>query len=293
MTWTFFQAGGLHETEFPAPLFLIDPIIPYGGIAVLHGPKTAGKTQFALTLGIAVASGGIFLDQYQCQQGPVVFLEADMTVQTLQSRVQAAEGTKLLHFLHAEPFDVCRVAMTRPLPEALLRAQAANPALLVIDSLRKTNVGDEVSSSTPTRVYAAWKRLFPDATLLLLHHDRKKPTDPDAYLHPEEAARGTGAWLDDADTGLHLTRQRETRGGHICTLTFSKCRTSEEPPPMVLKMVEDTLLITPTKPTARQSLLAWRQVNPNATREQARTWLQEQHLGGRSLAYRLVAEIWS
>lgn len=293
MAWTFYASGGLHDAQFPTPLFLVEPIIPFGGIVVLHGPKTAGKTQFALTLGIAVAHGRTFLDEYRCRQGPVLFVEADMTALTLQSRVQSAPDTRTLNFLHTEPFDVVKVARAPKLPEALLQAQALAPALVIVDSLRKTNIHDEVSSATPSLVYAAWQTLFPGATLLLIHHDRKKPTDPDAYLHPEEAARGTGAWLDDADTGLHLTRQRETKGGHLCTLSFSKCRTTEEPPAMVLRMHEDTLLIEPTRATARQQLVAWKQQHPEASRQEAREWFQSTKLGGRTLGYRLVAELWA
>lgn len=292
MSWEFFRAGALHDASMPEPLFLVEPIIPFGGIVVLHGPKTAGKTQFALTLGVAVVNGTPFLNEYPCRRGPVVFIETDMTKKTLQSRVLTAPETRKLAFLHAEPFDVTRVARG-PLPEPLVQAQALAPLLVIVDSLRKTNLQDEIASSTPTLVYSAWKRLFPESTLLFIHHDRKKPTNPDAYLHPEEAARGTGAWLDDADTGLHLTRQRETKGGHLCTLAFSKCRTAEEPPPMTLHMQEDTLLIEPTKPTTRQRLVSWRHQFPNSTREDARTWFAEQKLGSRALCYRLVAEIWS
>jgi len=274
-------------------MFLVEPIIPHGGIVVLHGPKTAGKTQLALTLGIAVAQGTTFLGEYACRQGPVVFLETDMTVQTLQSRVRLAEGTKRLLFLHAEPFDIVKLAATAPLPDAVVQAQQRNPALVIVDSLRKTNVGDEISSATPSRVFAAWKRLFPHATLLFIHHDRKKPRDPEAFLHAEEAARGTGAWLDDADTGLHLTRVRGNHtDGHVCSLTFSKCRTTEEPPALVLKMHEDSLLVEPTKPSTRQAVWAWRQAHPQATKEEAREWFLGQKLGGRSLAYRLIGELW-
>lgn len=292
MAWTFYAPQGLHTARFAAPLFLVEPIIPFGGIVVLHGPKTAGKTQFALTLGIAVAHGRTFLHEYTCRKGPVVFLEADMTIQTLQARVQNAPDTQVLHFLHADPFDVVRLSR-QPLPEAIMQAQTAQPSLVIVDSLRKTHAQDEVASSTPSLVYAAWKMLFPGATLLFIHHDRKRPTDPNAYLHPEEAARGTGAWLDDADTGLHLTRQRETKDGHLCTLSFSKCRTTEEPPPMFLRMHEDTLIIEPTKLTARQRLVTWRQQFPSATREQAREWFVGEKVGSRALGYRLVAELWS
>ncbi len=291
MTWIAFDEGELHDAVFAQPLFLVQPIIPYGGIAMLHGPKTAGKTQFALTLGIAVRYGEPFLGEYPCREGPVVLLETDMTKQTLQARARLAPRTRGLRFVLADPFDVVRIA-TLPAFEPLASLQALAPALLIVDSLRKTTVGrDEQESGTPALVYTAWRKLFPETTIMLIHHDRKKPTMPHSMPHMDEAARGSSAWLDDCDTGLHLTRMHETRTGEtVATLSFSKCRTMEEPQPMSLRMLPDTLLLEPTKPTTRQRLLAWLAANPAATREAAIEFLLRDGKCSRSLVYRLVAE---
>lgn len=294
MTWTLFRSGELRSANIGSPLFLVEPIIPAGGIVMLHGPKTAGKTQLALTLGCAVATGGTFLGEYSCLPGHVIFIEVDMPLPLLQNRIQIAPETDPIWFLHSEPFDVVRLAAGQPKPDAIAAAQSFSPALVIVDSLRKTHALDENDSSTPSRVYAAWQSLFPHACLAFMHHDRKKPTDPSAWLHPEEAARGTGAWLDDADTGLHLDKVRGTKGGgHVATLTFSKCRTTEEPPPMLVRMHSDTLLVEPTKPSARQALAGWRLANISSSAEDGRNWLIAQGICGRTQAYKHAAEEWA
>lgn len=269
MTFTLFRPGELRVAPLEAPLFLVEPIIPAGGIVMLHGPKTAGKTQLALTLAHAITTSGTFLNEYRCQTGSVAFVEADMPLPLLQERVRLAPEIDDIWFLHAEPFNV--LALGGALPDAFLALQQAQPALVIVDSLRKTFLGDENDSGTPSRVYGAWRRLFPTACLAFMHHDRKKPTDPEAHHHPEEAARGTSAWLDDADTGLHLDKVRGSRGGgHVATLSFSKCRTAEEPAPMIVRMHEDSLLLEPVAATPRQKCLAWLSEHPHASRKEAK-----------------------
>lgn len=288
MPWALYPPGELAAASLPSPLFLVEPIIPTGGIVMLHGPKTAGKTQLALTLGCAVAHGQALLGEWAVRSGTVVFLEVDMPLALLQARIQQAPETQALWFLHSEPFDI--VTLSRELPDELAEVANLHPDLLIVDSLRKTHSLDENDSATPSAVYSAWRRLFPDTCLAFMHHDRKKPVSPDHAAHPEEAARGTGAWLDDADTGLHLDRIRGSKGGgHVATLSFSKCRTTEEPDPMVVRMRDDSLLLEPTKPTAASELTRWLMANPNATRDECRQHLETAGYS-RASAFRAVTK---
>lgn len=291
MAWTFYEPGEFHDADFPEPLWLAEPIIPYRGVAMLHGPKTAGKTQLAVTLAVAVLHGESFLGEFPCRQGGVVLVEADMPRKLLQERLRGCPESRGLVVLYNDPFDVAQEAVRRPYPSELEAARDTNPALVIVDSLRKTSRLDEQDSSTPSTVYGAWRTLFPTATILILHHDRKKPTNPKAALHAEEAARGTGAWLDDADAGMRLSRARGGQPGeHFAWLTFTKQR-AEEIEPIHLKMAENTLLMGRTTMTARQQLRAALLQNAKMTREEARKFLLDKRLCGRTMAYRLVAEL--
>lgn len=289
---TLYTDGAFHDADFPEPTWLVDQVIPFGGTCLLHGPKTAGKTQLMLTLGVSILTGTPFLNEFRVAQGGVLLIEADMTRRLLQDRMKGSDATRGIAVLHAEPFDVVDVVKNlAKLPVDFQKARDTNPALVMIDSLRKTSRQDEKDSASPTLVYEAWRLLFPNATRLISHHDRKKPTDPRANLHADEAARGTGAWLDDADGGMRLARPIGGKAGeHHAILSFTKYR-GEEPPTIHLQMNEDSLLLEPVKQTARQVLWAWRQKNPKATAEDARNFLLENKLCRRTVAYRLAAEV--
>lgn len=290
-TAAYYPKGELYKAVFPEPLFLVDPIIPAGGLVMLHGPKTAGKTQLALTLAVSVATGGLFLGEYPCQPGEVLFVETDMTRKTLQDRIKKTEEAKSINFLHSEPFDIVMLASKGLLPAAFTEAQASKPALVIVDSLRKTSAQDEIDSASPGRVYGAWQRLFPGAVILIIHHDRKASTLPDAIFRPEEAARGSGAWLDDIDTGLHMSKLRNHKhGGHAASLSFSKCRTTEDPPAITVLMDETTLLVRPAAKPPRQVLAELRSADPEAAQSELVQQLVSSKACSRATAYRLVSE---
>ena len=61
---------------------------------------------------------------------------------------------------------------------------------------------------------------------------------------------------------------------------------------MIVRLHDDSLLVEPTKPTARQRLIAWRQEHPNGTREEARNFLQSENICRRSVAFKINAEEW-
>lgn len=44
--------------ELPERSFLLNPIIPQQGLALLYAPRGLGKTYAALSIALAVASGG-------------------------------------------------------------------------------------------------------------------------------------------------------------------------------------------------------------------------------------------
>lgn len=240
-----------------------------------------------LTLGVAVATGTAFLGEFMCHRGPVLLVEADMTRKLLQDRMIGADSTKHIAVLHTEPFDIVQFVKKGAIPDAMKRAQDLRPTLVMVDSLRKTSQQDEIDSKTPGLVYEAWRQLFPGATRLISHHDRKRPTNPQAFLNADEAARGTGAWLDDADAAMRLSRVA-AQHEHKALLTFTKYR-GEEPPEIHLRMNSE-LLLEPMKQSGKQALWAFRQAHPDADEHECRKFLLDSRLCRKSMAYRLVAE---
>ena len=108
----------------------------------------------------------------------------------------------------------------------------------------------------------------------------------------DEAARGTEAWTADIDVSMYLHKHKHTKAGeHNATLGFSKVRYAEDIAPFVVQMRPDSLLVEPTKVTARQAVLAWLGANRAASMFEAATWLQEQGHCGKTRAYKLLGEL--
>jgi len=254
----------------------------------MHGPRAAGKTQLALALASAVHHGNKFLDKYQCEKARVAYVEVDMTAKTLQARVRAAaNGLADIAYVTSDgPIDVRHVTMPDRAFQAL---RAFEPQLVIVDSLRKTHKLDENDSNTPTLVYSQWRELVPGTAFCFLHHDRKVPMGPFAG-DVDEAFRGSSAWLDDVDTGLHMTRDKKAKG-HRAILTFSKVRLAEQQEPIALTLDPTTMLAVPASATSRLALQAWLQQNVGATHAEAVEYLVSAGVCGRSWANDLAKEM--
>lgn len=269
---------------------LLDPLVPWGGMFVLHGPRASGKTQLALALAVAAAQGGLLLGRWRATPARVLFIECDTLAVTLHGRVVASKqpfDTLPIAFLTFDsPINALALAGSPTSSAALVEARRDDPQLVIVDSLRKTHSLDENESNTPIQVYSAWRKLFPAATLGFLHHDRKVGMfggDSD------EAFRGSSAWLDDVDTGLHLVRDKSVKGELRANLTFSKVRTAEPPPALALKLGEGTLWPEPAVATSELALRAHLEAHPSLSKVEAVKWLVEQKVCGRARAYELAA----
>jgi AAA domain-containing protein len=280
--------------QFEQPPMLVDPIIPWGGMFVIHGPRAAGKSQLALELMSAVANGRRFLDVWECRVARVLLVEIDMTPPILQERLRLLNG----RFPSSVPISILtadgsiNIVQLHPTDtQGLMDAKRFEPELVVVDSLRKTHILDENDSATPEIVYQAWRRHFPKATLGFLHHDRKVVLGPFAG-DVDEAFRGTTAWLDNVDTGMHLVRDKKIHDEHRCLLTFSKVRTCEQPRPMGLRLHPETLAIEPADTTPRLALLAHLEETPgDRFVAGAVRWMLQEQLCSKPTAYRIAHEL--
>ncbi len=232
--WT---AEALTKHVFPQA-FLIEPFIPRGGNVLFHGKRGIGKSQLALTIAICLTENGVLYGKYPTHAyGPVVYVQADMVAPIQQMRLRAVQQYyKLqdLHFLFPTHFNLAEVSERDPVIKDIV---ALKPCLIVWDTLRKIQRLSTSDDEVPSFIYGKCQDMFPGTTHFFVHHDKKTVVDQE-QLDPEEFFRGTGAWLDDADTGLHLSRIT----GNNLMLTFTKHRTCDSQPPLPLTLHPQTLL---------------------------------------------------
>lgn len=273
--------------------YQIDPLLPVGGVGLIHGKGGHGKTQWAFALMNDVSSGRPFLNRYPTREGGVLYLQFDMPETLFQERLRKAlpafNTPERIHIIsHPKPINITEGPQIRAFREIV---ETLQPALVIVDTLRKIHPYDENDNSVPSVVYAAWREVVGDqASVLIIHHDRKAPPpsrDSDASDEDaEESFRGARAWIDDCDLGVRLKKR-----GNVVTMSYSKLRCAPQEP-MVLRLNPETLLIEPKQPeTAKEwALEVWRQ-NPGIS---AAEWAQlvEQRAGcGRSTAYNAISAV--
>jgi len=279
------SADELAHHRFVIP-FLVEPIIPRGGIVFFHGKRNIGKSQLALTLAACLAEGGALFGRYPTHlHGSVVYVQTDMTAPVEQLRVKQIHDLYPLDkvfFCFPNYFDIAAMGDT---DKVIQDIRALNPSFIVWDTLRKIHRGDmSKDDSLPSLIYGRSKELFPGATHLYVHHDKKTVIDQD-QLDQEELFRGTGAWLDDCDTGLHLS----SVGGNKLALTFTKVRTAPPQRSILLTMNQDTLLLYAAESSVMTQLAdLWRYRNPQGTTPQLERYLLSSFVGTPRVIHHLL-----
>jgi hypothetical protein len=87
-SWT---AVDLLATQFPAPRFAVNGLLPEG-LAFMCGAPKLGKSWMALGLAIAVATGGRALGSVRVEAGDVLYLALEDSARRLQSRLRTLLG---------------------------------------------------------------------------------------------------------------------------------------------------------------------------------------------------------
>lgn len=165
--------------SMPPLRWLVEGLLPVGGMCELHGAPGCGKSFLALDVAFSVATGRSFFGR-SVQQGAVVYVAGE-GVSGLNNRVEAwlaARGltrtdASALHVIDEpiELFDGDAADQLRDLFDAV----GVMPSLIVFDTLARCFSGDENSSRDMGRAISALDRIRTEsgAAVLLLHHTRK------------------------------------------------------------------------------------------------------------------------
>lgn len=259
MSRTIWSARQMAAYDFQEH-FVISPLLPDKGIALVHGKRGIGKTHLALTLGACISEGGVLFGRFPTEPSRVLIVQADMPAGLQQIRVRRAlryYSLDNVYFHLARSFNLALVRQDDKLVRLVERLQ---PRLIIWDTLRKIFRGSTNDDDMPSWLYGRTLELFPDSAHLFMHHDKKTIADQQ-QLEQEELFRGSGAWLDDADAGLHVV----STGSDRLTLYFTKHRAMREPSPIPLAIHPEVLLLY-AQGDGRQLADAWRERNnPHGT----------------------------
>lgn len=195
-------------SEVAPPQWILEDILPAGGMCNLYGSPKAGKSFLALGIAEAVSTGrrevlGIPVKMH----GPVCYLQIDTPRGEWLRRVRLAtkEGFNFskIHFADKEsgtPFPFNIITDWPVLKQFLDQIQ---PILVIIDTLRESFRGDENDSGVMQNVIAHIVKSMPmNCAGMLLSHRRKESTfDADDIM---SSARGSNYISGRMDAIMYL-----------------------------------------------------------------------------------------
>lgn len=190
--------------RLPPPAWLIDKIIPSGGLVGLYGPPGVMKSFVAADVALSVAAGGLW-QGHPVTQGFPLYVCAEGS-SGMGKRIKG-----WLQYRKLKPKDAQAAWLTESVPvyadsdgmsRVIGRIEEAEivPDVIVIDTLARCFDGDENQQADMGRFVAGVDRLRKefDATVIVVHHTR---LDGDRE-------RGNTAFRGAADTMLSLSNKK-------------------------------------------------------------------------------------
>jgi hypothetical protein len=193
--------------ELPKPLYLLEPILPCPGLVLLHAPTGVGKTNVAIHIALAVASGHDLMEWTAGSNGVVAFIDGEMTASILRKRMLlASAGYPPLHAaLHIATPDL-NLADGLGMPDlgtsdgqdAVDSALPEDVRLIIVDNLSSLVRSGEENMAEYWSGLQAWalRHRAQGRTVLFVHHDGKSGN----------SFRGTSKIADVMDVVVQLKR---------------------------------------------------------------------------------------
>jgi hypothetical protein len=196
--------------NIPPRQFLLKPILPQQGLAMLYGPRGLGKTQLSVGIAVAVASGARFLKWSVPAPAGVLLIDGEMPAGAMQRRladaIQASDGEPSAPLRIISPDlngevgmpDLSTVAGQKSV-DGLITDDVRLIILDNLSSLLRTGVENDAESWLPLQTWALRHRAA-GRSVLFIHHAGKGG-----------AQRGTSRREDVLDTVLALRRPSDYR----------------------------------------------------------------------------------
>lgn len=222
----------LEEVEqLPPPVFLIEGLLPAGGLSVIYGPPKSGKTFLALAQALHIASGRPWAGR-AVRQGGVVYIAGEglggLGARTKAARAHSGIPLNIPFWVIRHAIDFTKPDAAERLVKIIREAVGDEPiSLVVIDTLARAMPGaDENSAQHVGLVIAATDRVreLLACAALAIHHQGKDE---------ERGMRGSSSLRGAVDAAFRLTPQE---GGKRVILRNEDQKDAEAAPDMVFEM---------------------------------------------------------
>jgi putative DNA primase/helicase len=196
--------------DIPARNYVLKPVLPEKGLAMLFAPRGVGKTYVALAMGYAIATGGEFLVWSAPIPRSVLFVDGEMPASEMQERIRrlaAAHGGAYPDSLKILSMDVQEARVSLNLASELDQALVEEPEaeVVILDNRSVLVYSGRENEAESWDAMQPWLLRLRRAnrTVLLIDHAGRGGN----------AARGTSKREDVLDTIIHLKRPSDYEPG--------------------------------------------------------------------------------
>jgi len=195
--------GELLKTEFPPRRAIMTPWLPERGLAMVYAPRGIGKTFFALEVALAVATGTEFLGWTVEHPLKVLYLDGEMSLSEIQTRVRGSLRDRVLaekdqiRFVTAEMQAGPILDLSQPGWHRHLVPYVDGVDLIIVDNIStlcRTGNENDADSWNVTQEWAVHQK-SEGRSVLFIHHAGKGGQQ-----------RGTSKREDVMDTVIALKR---------------------------------------------------------------------------------------
>ena len=225
--------SALLQVEFPPQKWLVDKIIPDGGLVLMSAAPASFKTWIALELCLCIADKRPLFDEFQTTSCGVLVADEESGERMLQDRFKKL-GAKIAEKPWEEKpiFYLSRIGRQIDddyIKELIDECEKNLIKMVIFDSLVRFHSARENDAGEMSKILNLFKVLNDNGiTVLVLHHNRKGTGEA------SEMVRGSSDILAACDVHLSIAR-RERR----VTITQTKNRYMEELKPFTVKLEQD------------------------------------------------------
>lgn len=199
-----------------AETYLLKPLIPTGGAALLYGEGKLGKSFLGIQLALALTGQSPeWLGFPVTKTGKVLFLQLDTPRNVWAQRFfdmihkggLKYDSSQLL-LADRESIEEYPLDILQPKHKAYLHSivQLHQPVAVIVDTLRESHSGEENDSTTMRNVIANLVGATFPAALIVISHNRKPHPDADKDLLADH--RGSSYITGRMDAIMRLTKTR-------------------------------------------------------------------------------------
>lgn len=205
------------EEELGALKWLLDNVLPEGGLIYFAAAPAGAKTWVMLDLAKAFVTGDPWLGKFDVEMRNVLYIDEEMGLRKALPRLRKLGiPDDATGFWYTDKAGV-RFDSPKHVAQILAHCEANDVKVVFIDTLTRVHDLDENDNSQMRRLFRAFSILMDKGiTVIIAHHDRKKGADSDVR---HERMRGAGEIAAMADMAYAIDR-----AGNVFRLTTSKTR---------------------------------------------------------------------